>query len=272
MTGVDSDKVFAGSIPKIYDELLVPLIFARFAEDLAARVAARSPAHVLEVAAGTGVVTRRLASVLAPHASIVATDLNHAMLEQAAAVGTARPVQWRDADAQQLPFADGEFDAVVCQFGVMFFPDRPKAYAEARRVLRPGGVFAFNVWGRIEDNEFADTVTTALQRLYPQDPPRFMVRTPHGYHDAARIRADLEAAGFVGSPRIDTLTAISRAASAQQAATAYCQGTPLRSEIEARPGVSLADATAAAARAIAERFGSGAVEGKLQAHVVLVER
>src|SRR5918996_748356 len=139
----DSDKVFAGSIPTIYETYLVPLIFEPYAKDLVARLSSRSLSCVLEVAAGTGVVTRALASALDDDVSIVATDLNQAMLDQAAMVETKRKVEWRQADAMQLPFPDGAFDAVVCQFGVMFFPDKPKAFSEARRVLRPGGVFVF---------------------------------------------------------------------------------------------------------------------------------
>src|SRR5712691_5626072 len=149
----DTDKVFAGSIPKFYERYLVPLLFEPYAADLVNRLASRSLARVLEVAAGTGVVTRRLASVLPERVSIVATDLNQPMLDLASAIGTKRPVEWRQADAMQLPFPDGTFDAVVCQFGVMFFPEKSKAFSEARRVLRPGGAFIFNVWDRIEENE-----------------------------------------------------------------------------------------------------------------------
>src|SRR5713101_8889683 len=167
----DTDKVFTGSIPKLYETYLVPLIFEPYAADLANRLASRSLSRVLEVAAGTGVVTRALASVLPERVSIVATDLNQPMLDQASALGTTRPVEWRQADAMQLPFQDGTFDAVVCQFGVMFFPDKTKALSEARRVLRPGGVLVFNVWDRLEENEFADTVTAALASLFPEDPP-----------------------------------------------------------------------------------------------------
>ena len=159
---VDRDQVFTGSIPTFYDTYLVPLIFAPYAADLAQRLRGRRLGHVLEVAAGTGVVTRELAATLDADTAIVATDLNQAMLDHGAAVGTARPVEWRAADAMALPFPDAAFDAVVCQFGVMFFPDRAKAYAEALRVLRPGGLFLFNAWDRIEENEFADTVTRAL--------------------------------------------------------------------------------------------------------------
>ena len=95
-----------------------------------------------------------------------------------------------------LPFENAAFDLVFCQFGAMFFPDRTVAYREAKRVLKPGGHFLFNVWDRIEENDFADDVTNALARIFPDDPPRFMARTPHGYHDMALIRRDLEGAGF----------------------------------------------------------------------------
>lgn len=217
-------------------------------------------------------MTRRLAAVLPEQISIVATDLNQPMLDVAAQVGTKRPVEWRQADAMQLPFPDGSFDAVVCQFGVMFFPDKARAFAEARRMLRPGGIFTFNAWDRIEENEFADTVTTALAALFPADPPRFMARTPHGYHDRPTIARDLTSGGFISLPVIDTVTARSRAESPEVPAIAFCQGTPLRNEIEARDPAGLGRATDVATAAIADRFGIGVVEGRIQAHVVTVQR
>src|SRR5262249_8372511 len=148
MSSLDTDKVFAGSIPEFYDTYMVPVFFEPYAADLAARLAGRPLARVLETAAGTGVVTRALATTLPESVSIVATDLNQPMLDYASARGTTRAVEWRQADAMDLPFPNGTFDAVVCQFGVMFLPDKARAYAEARRVLRPGGVFLFNVSDR----------------------------------------------------------------------------------------------------------------------------
>jgi SAM-dependent methyltransferase len=272
MTTRGSDKLFAGSIPRLYEEYLVPLIFRAYAEDLSRRVAARPVRRVLEIAAGTGVVTRALASTLPAGVEIVATDLNQAMIDHGQAIGTSRPVTWRQADAMQLPFEDVEFDAVVCQFGVMFFPDKPTAFAEARRVLGPRGAFLFNVWDRIEENEFADTVTAAMATVFPGDPPRFLARTPHGYHDTSAIARDLMQGGFRAAPEIETRAERSRAESPGIPAVAYCQGTPLRNEIEARNASKLAVATDASAQAIARRFGSGAVDGKIQAHIVSVER
>ena len=272
MNPPDADRVFAGSIPQLYERYLVPLIFEPYAADIASRAALRQPSRILEVAAGTGVVTRQLANALPPGASIVATDLNQPMLDQAAAAGTARPVEWHQADAIQLPYPDKAFDVVVCQFAVMFFPDKQKAFSEARRVLRPGGCFMFNVWDRIEQNEFADTVTHALESPFSDNPPRFLARVPHGYHDLSVIARDLAGGGFDQLPEFTTLAARSRADSPRIPAVAYCQGTPLRSEIEARGASRLVEATEIATAAIASRFGSDAVDGKIQAHVITIER
>src|ERR1051326_1111592 len=129
-----TDKVFTGSIPKIYDTYLVPLIFQAYADDLARRTASLPARQVLEIAAGSGVVTRALAATLPSDVAIVSTDLNPAMIEHAKSVGTRRAVEWRVADAMQLPFDDARFDVVVCQFCAMFFPDKGRAFAEARRV------------------------------------------------------------------------------------------------------------------------------------------
>src|SRR5262249_39510828 len=208
-----TDKLFAGSIPELYERYLVPLIFEPYALDLARRVAAAHPRHLLETAAGTGVVTRALAAQLPPQTQIMATDLNDPMLKHAM---SRQPqdgrVTWRQADALALPFDNGTFDVVACQFGVMFFPDKRKGFQEARRVLKPGGRLLFNVWDRIADNEFADVVTRALASIFPHDPPRFLARTPHGHHDADVIRGELAAAGF-SNITVDIVTHMSRAGS-----------------------------------------------------------
>lgn len=270
MSNSESDLAFIGSVPKLYETYLVPLIFAPYAAELAGRLAAHAPARVLEIAAGTGVVTRALANILPTSTSIVATDLNEGMLEQARSLGTAHPVEWRQADAMDLPFPEASFDAVICQFGVMFFPDKAKAFAEAHRVLQPGGLFVFNTWDRIEENEFVDTVTKALEPLFPDDPPRFHARVPHGYHDRAQIERDLAAGGFSNPPEITTVAAQSEARSPRVVAMAYCQGTPLRNEIEERDAALLGDATVVAAKALGERFGTHNISGKIQAYVVTV--
>ncbi len=270
MAEAGDDKAFTGSIPKIYETYLVPLIFRPYADDLAQRVAARRPANVLEIAAGTGVVTRAMLTTLPRSVDIIATDLNPAMLEQAVLHTLPRPVAFQQADAMDLPFDDETFDVVVIQFGVMFFPDKPKALSEARRVLRPGGALIFNVWDRIEQNELADVISEALGEFFPDDPPMFLRRAPYGYFDHAGIAGDVAAGGFAAAPEIVTVPARSRASNASDPAVGYCHGSPLRAEIEARG--ALEHATDAAEKAIEQRFGPGPIDTKIQAHVVTVQR
>lgn len=271
MPSPDTDAVFEGLVPEIYDRYLVPLIFEAYAEDLARRLGTLAQGSVLELAAGTGVVTRALSKHLPSSVEIVGSDLNQAMLDRAAASGTTRTVSWRQADALDLPFDSGSFDAVVCQFGVMFFPNKPLAYGEARRVLRPGGRFIFNVWDHIGANEFADVVTEAVGTLFPDDPPRFLARTPHGYHDEEEIRHHLALGGF-DAVEVEPLEARSRAPHASDPAIAYCHGTPLRDEIVARDPSRLAEATQAATEAIERRFGPNHVDGKIRGYVVTATR
>jgi SAM-dependent methyltransferase len=261
----NTDTIFAGSIPALYDKYLGPLIFQPYADDLAKRLSNLNAGRVLETAAGSGIVTRALLRSLAGSVNVVATDLNQPMLDHAAAQTSFSNVSWQKVDAQALPFPDRTFDAVVCQFGVMFFPDKQKAYREARRVMKEVGRFIFNSWDRIEDNEFADVVTAAMTDMFPNDPPLFLARTPHGYHNKEVILDDLRSAGFVNIT-VDTVTRRSVAPSCRDPAIGYCQGTPLRNELEARG--RLAEATEAATRRISERFGKGPVDGKIQAHVI----
>jgi SAM-dependent methyltransferase len=258
-----TDRVFAGSIPALYERFMGPMLFRPYAEDLAARAKALAPRRLLEVAAGTGIATRALASAL-PAASITATDLNEAMLDFAITKLSADHVLYKQADGQALPFADAGFDAVVCQFGVMFLPDRVRGFREARRVLAPGGRYLFSVWADLGANDFAQAITEDLEARFPEDPPRFLMRTPHGHHNIAHLTRDLATAGF-GEVKVESVDKVSRALSARDAAIGYCQGTPLRSEIEARG--DLEAVTAAIAEALAERFGRGPVEGRLRAHV-----
>jgi len=266
-----SDALFSGSIPALYEQYLVPLLFERYAEDLARRLADLRAGVVLEVAAGTGVVTRALLEALPPAVQIIATDLNEAMLRVGQTRASGPTVSWRQADAQQLPFDDAAVDAVLCQFGVMFFPDKRAGFREAWRVLRPGGRYVFNVWDRLEQNEVSEIVTRAVAVLFPSDPPRFFERAPFGYSEVAVIRQDLQSAGF-SQIEIETVEKVSRAPSAEQVAIGLCQGTPLRGEIEARDATRLGEATAAATAALSARFGNGPFDNQMHAHVVTAQR
>ena len=265
---VQSESVFAGSVPAIYERLMVPMLFDPFAQHMADRVAQMSPREILETAAGTGAMTRAMAARLPPDAQIIATDLNPAMLDLARAAGAAEArISWQQADAQSLPRPDRSADCVVCQFGVMFFPDRVQAYREVLRVLRPGAPFLFSTWDQVAHNAFVAVVQRALDVLFHPDPPRFMQRIPHGYHDTFTVAQDLRAAGF-GPVRVEAVTLMVRAASAQDAAAAYCQGTPLRAEIEARGPGRLEEVTQIVADALSRTFGPGQIKGQAQAFIV----
>jgi len=264
----ETDKIFSGSIPALYDRYLGPLLFEPYATDIAGRLSNLTEGRLLETAAGTGIVTRALARAFPYEVQIVATDLSQPMIDHAATQLSSSRVRWQQADALGLPFEDISFDAVVCQFGVMFFPDKIKAYREVLRVLKPGARFVFNVWDRIEENEFAHLVTGAVKDLFPQDPPMFLARTPYGHHNPEKIRNELQQAGFT-EVKCETVVRRSQAGSARDRAIGYCQGTPLRNEIEARDAGRLREATDAAAKSIAARFGVGPVDGKIQAHVIV---
>jgi ubiquinone/menaquinone biosynthesis C-methylase UbiE len=266
-----ADAVFTGSIPALYDKYLGPMIFQPYADDTAQRLSWLKQGRVLELAAGTGIVTQALIKALPETVSLVATDLNQAMIDVAAIKDMTGRVSWQQVDAQALPFPDGSFDAVVCQFGVMFFPDKPKAFREARRVLKPGGRYLFNVWDSLAYNEVTDLVVSAVAEMFPNDPPQFLARTPHGHHDKAPIVSALRAAGFT-DVAAETVTKRGKAANATDAVFGFVQGTPHRSEIEARDATRLAEATEKAAARVKAKFGDGSIDGKIQAIVFTARR
>lgn len=265
-----TDTVFAGSIPAVYDRYMVPLIFAPYAEEVARRAQTFLPGHVLETAAGTGIVTEALHHAL-PDAEIIATDLNEPMLGVAARRVRSDKVSFEVADAQQLRFADGSFDLVVCQFGVMFFPDKVLGHSEARRVLRESGKYLMVVWDKVERNLATLTAGRAVAELFPGEAARFYERVPFRYHERETIEQDLRAAGFERI-EIETVEMRSRAASARDAAIALVQGTPMRADIEAIAPESLDRATDAAEQALRQFEGPGGFDAPMAAHVVTTTR
>ncbi len=267
---INNDAGFVGSIPDLYDRNIGLLMMVPYAGDIAGRLSDMATERLLEIAAGTGIATAALALAL-PRAQLIATDLNQPMLDHAATKPELRGVELRQADALALPFDDQSFDAVVCQFGVMFFPDRVAAFQEAYRVLKPGGLFVFNVWESVAKNPIVATTLMGLSRLYPQHPSWFLERTPCGYCETDVIRADLAAGGFADC-RIETVTLRGCATSPMSPAIGFCQGSPMRAELEAIDPTGLEAATTAAAAAIAEQFGEGAFETELCALVIETRR
>jgi SAM-dependent methyltransferase len=264
------ETVFAGSLVGLYDRVLGPFMFEPFARETARRLAGCS-GEVLEIAAGTGILTRELDRILPAAASIVASDLNPPMLELAASRLASPRVAWRPADALALPFADEAFDAVACQFGVMFYPDPVKGHREARRVLRPGGRYVLAVWDDLASNAVAEIVHRTVAACFPADPPQFLGRTPHGHHDVGKLEDDLAAGGFAAAT-VERVRLASGRRDAGDLAVGFCQGTPLRHEIEARGAPGLEGVTEAVAKALRARFGDGVFESPIQAHLIVAAR
>jgi SAM-dependent methyltransferase len=262
----DMESRFSGSVPAAYDELMVPLVFAPYAGELARRARDFAPRRILETAAGTGAVTQALHAVL-PEAQIVATDLNPPMLEMAAGRVPSDKVRFQQADAQELPFVDASFDLVVCQFGAMFFPDRVRGHSEACRVLRDGGHYLLAIWDRIESNVLTNVAQQVLIDSFPDDPPLFMRDGPFGYHDPSRIESDLHEAGFA-TVEIETVSLPSRAGSAREAARALCYGTPMGLEISDREPGSLDRVFALVEQAFRKFEGPDGIDAPMAAHVV----
>jgi SAM-dependent methyltransferase len=226
---VSSATQFTGNVPERYDRYMVPLLFEPYAVDLVARLPQRDGLRVLELAAGTGAVTRVLRETLPADASLVATDLNDAMIAYARTAVTSPGIEWRAADAQELPFEDSSFDVVVCQFGFMFLPDKVQGFREARRVLAEGGVLLANVWHMREENPVAHVVQQLLDERFPDDPPRFL-DTPYGYGDHDRLHGDLAAAGWE-NVELDVVKITGRSPAAADVALGYVTGTPLSFEL-----------------------------------------
>lgn len=262
-----TDTAFAGTIPGIYDRHLGPLFFLPYAHEVARRVARWTPRRLLETAAGTGIVTGALVHAC-PAADVTATDLNPDMLGVAKRrLSTAPHVHTQVADMTALPFADGQFDTVVCQFGLMFVPEKVRANAEARRVLAPGGRYLLVIWDELARNPAARITHDTLAALLPDDPPQFLARTPFGYGDPARIEHDLLAAGFSDIEFETVVLESAPEATPEDASLGLIEGTPLRAELDARGDGWLERAEAAVRHALSADFPR-----TLSAHVVTAIR
>lgn len=261
-----SDASWIDSMPGMYQSALGPALFDPYGLLLATTVAALAPTHVLELAAGTGAATTQLVRAL-PDASILATDLNPAMVEWGRQ--HVPGADWQVADAQDLSFDDGSYDAVVCQFGVMFFPDRPAAFAETARVLAPDGRFVFTTWDIVSSSRFPYAMVESLAAVLGSDAPSFLVRVPHGYHDPDQVRSDLAAGGLV-TEALERVVLRGRAADARTLARGFALGTPLRFALEELgPLDELVDRLGAEMTA---RLGEGSLEGDLTAWLAQARR
>lgn len=258
------NAAFAGSVPEYYERHLRTAFFEPYAEDMAARVSGL-PGPFLELACGTGILTRQLLARLPGNARLTATDLNPPMLAEAQRRVAADPrVEWRQADMTALPFQDGAFGTVICQFGFMFPPDKAAIFREVCRVLRPRGALLFSVWDSLEANPANPAVLRALSRLFPAEPPKFL-EVPFGFHDEALIKRLMEAAGFAAI-RIERVPKECRSPSAREFAVGLVRGTPLAGELAARRA-DLDQVEAAVEAALAELGGAAPFVSPQQALV-----
>jgi ubiquinone/menaquinone biosynthesis C-methylase UbiE len=264
------DTRFVGSIPALYDRHLGPVLFEPYAKDLAQRLPP-SVRRILEIAAGTGRLTRQLLAVMAADAELLATDLNDPMLDVARSlVGPDPRVTWRQVDAQALPIADGSVDAVTCQFGLMFVPDKPRALAEMRRVLAAGGILLLSTWDDLARNPASAALHELAYAAMPTDPPTFM-RTPFSMHDAHELAQLATAAGF-RDVQVETVCLVGEAQSAAHLATGFVRGNPLWNQLTER-GIDGAALEARVTAELARRFSPGhqtdpACKTPLSAHVL----
>jgi SAM-dependent methyltransferase len=257
---------FSGSVPELYDRHLGPLLFAPYAADLASRAARTRPRRILELACGTGILTRELIRSLPADADITASDLSEGMLAVAKSRIDDDRVRWRQADALALPFDAATFDLIVCQFGVMFFPDKPAAAAQVRRVLRPGGTYLFNVWGALGDNPLAAVAQRALEETLPQDTPTFY-HVPWGYCDPATIDRDARRGGF-DDVKVEPVDVTGRSESAEHAAIGVTRGSPIAVLLAERGAAAADEVTKRTAEAFAREFGRGPIGVPMRAYVV----
>jgi len=253
-----SYTAFIGSIPHYYDQYLGPLIFEEYGADLARRVSVPPGGAVLETAAGTGIATRHLCNTLSKDVRIVATDLNEPMLELAKRKFDSRDnIEFQPADATRLPFSNASFDAVICQFSLMFFPDKFATVQETARVLKPGGIFVFSLWDSSEHNHLVRTVTDTLARLFPHRPPPFF-DTPYGYYRIDEVKPLLEEAGF-GDIEISILPRVSRCDTARQVALGYILGTPVCIQIAERGEYTVEKVVDSVEGALCETYGPSSI-------------
>jgi ubiquinone/menaquinone biosynthesis C-methylase UbiE len=255
---------FAGSIPANYDQYMGPLFFEPYAVDLASRINTQS-ATVLEIACGTGRVTKHLRKALAPSAKLIATDLNAGMLTVAAQNVQEENVEFKDADAQSLPFDDNSFDLVVCQFGFMFVPDKPKAFSETYRVLKPHGKILFNTWDKLENNKATYIVHNVVAEHLGAEAAAFYW-APFSVNTKEQLETLLKNAGF-NEIKVELVTKQGTAATALEAAKGLILGTPAFNRIAEIDVDAPARLVSIAEKELVKEFGDGVINTELNAWV-----
>ena len=260
----DNAAEFTGDIPTHYDTGLGPNLFTDFGDRLTGAACDGPATKVIELAAGTGIVSRKLRDSLRRESSLLVTDLNAPMLEVARRkFARGENVDFAVADAMELAFEDSEFDLMVCQFGVMFFPDKVASFREAARVLKPGGRYVFNVFSAMQENPYSQIAYCIPAQFFSGEPPGFY-KVPFHYGNPDVVRKDLAAAGWRDVTH-ETIRLRKKIASPEDFARGLVYGNPLIDEIRSRGGVDPETVAAAVLRALHVTFGPTGMTMPLEA-------
>lgn len=262
-----SDTLDPNTMLSIRDRYFAPCSLSPFADDMARRLSRIRMGPLLEICADTGILTQAIASAMSAGLTIIATDPSADAIDHASIKPGMARIAWQLADPRALPFPDATFGIVTCHFGIATLTNRVQSIQEVRRVMKAGGRFVFNVPAHIRHNPVADCMQSAMNTLFPSDPPGFVAHTLHAYADNAAIDDDLTAAGFTDAT-YTTVELPCVAASARDIAVGYCLGTPLRSQIEARGPGEAEQVIRTAVAALEKRFGPGPIEAGMRAHII----
>lgn len=266
-----SNVAFAGSVPANYEQYLGPILFEPYALDIMQRLPKGSLNNVLEIACGTGRVTKHLLDAIGEKGKLVATDLNPDMIAIAKEKVADSRIEWQKADAQDLPFADNSFEAVICQYGVMFFPDKLKAFSETWRVLKPGGIFIFNAWDSLDANPGAQVIDNVLQEAFGEEAPNFLKEGPYSFYDQGQIRSLLKEASFKNI-QLDLVKVSSNFTSITDLAKGFLQGSPLFAYLQEKEKEKREAVTEKIMEKMRSEFGEASGKVDLQAIVCKAEK
>lgn len=267
-SAISNDAVlnFNGSVPEVYETVLGNFIFEPFAVDIVNRISNKNAFNVLELAAGTGRVTKHLIHAFSPNAKIVASDISLPMMEKAKLVVSSQNLTWQQVDIADIPFSEGSFDVIVCQFGVMFLQDKLRAFSEIRRVLKLGGQLLFSTWACIEENPIWKISNQVATKFFGPAPAAIQKSGPFSICNAVDAEAQLHDAGFIHT-KVEKQRITSSISSASLAAKGFIHGLPLKDIIIKQNPEILSQIQEEMENSFADHFGNNPLTASFTAFV-----